>query len=212
MYDGIVLTSMAGHPLTIQLDPFRVNNVTIVEQNLYYKNGIVHNFLHYPVPIVPWIGKSMIDVLLETNNLRMGDLTSFIALIDAMPDLKLQLQGVGSSPTTLFVPINSALSMLDSELIDQGGQEGSNTTLEQLVLNHVVNGNFVKSLWLSIPTGIVINSTALELQSCSGHLLALSIKENVIINGEAMIIQEDIFSEGGIVHIIDNLLSLRLGE
>ena len=206
MYDGMVLNSLAGHPITVQLDPFRVNNVAITEQNLYYKNGIVHNFLHYPVPIVPWIGKSMFDTLIETNELRMGDLSSFITLINTMPDLKVQLQRLDSSPTTLFVPMNSAMAMLDLNLIEQGGQEGTNSTFRQLVLNHIVNGNFARSFWLSIPTGIVINDTALELESSAGHLLTLSINENVIINGEATIIQEDIFSEGGIVHVIDKLL------
>ena len=97
MYDGMVLTTMAGYPLTIQLDPFRVNNVSMSmqESNLYYKNGVIHTFLDYPDPIVPWFGKSSIQVLIETNIYRNGDLSGFIALVKAIPSLyaKLQLKG-----------------------------------------------------------------------------------------------------------------------
>jgi uncharacterized surface protein with fasciclin (FAS1) repeats len=208
MYDGMVLTSMAGYPLTIQLDPFRVNNVSIsAERNLLFKNGVKHNFEEYPNPIVPWIGKSMLDVLFETNNRRNGDLSSFMALIDASPDLKDQLQTPTGTvkATTLFVPTNDALSStstLNQSLL------ADPTFLERFLLNHVVTGNFARSCWWLIPTGSVVSDTELRLESQAGYVLELNIGSVVIINGTSTIIQEDVFSEQGIIHVVDKALPL----
>jgi uncharacterized surface protein with fasciclin (FAS1) repeats len=209
MHDGMVLTSMAGYPLTIQLDPFRVNNASISskheERNLILKNGVQHNFAEYPDPIVPWIGKSMLFLLLETNNQRNGDLSSFIALIDASPDLKGQLEDLTGAvaATTLFVPTNDALSTLDESLL------ADPTFLEQFLLNHMVSGNFARSCWRSIPTGIVMSDTELRLESQAGHVLQLDIGSVVTINGTSKIIKEDLFSQQGIIQVIDKPLLLH---
>jgi hypothetical protein len=50
MYDGMVLKSVVGYPLLIQLDPFRVNNNTMIptEINKFFKNGVVHTSYQYP--------------------------------------------------------------------------------------------------------------------------------------------------------------------
>jgi hypothetical protein len=94
LYDGMILMSMSGYPLVIQLDPLFVNNVGISEseQNYFYKNGVAHYLLQYPIPVVPYLGKSSFDVLVRTNEMRGGDLSDFIALIESSADFKFQLQ------------------------------------------------------------------------------------------------------------------------
>ena len=90
MYDGLVLTSMAGYPLKIQLDPLRMNKITIRSippQESHYKNGIIHILSDYPSPLVPWMGKTLYDILQESNDLHGGGLSGFIAMIEAMPAL-----------------------------------------------------------------------------------------------------------------------------
>lgn len=213
MYDGMVLTTMAGYPLTIQLDPFRVNNVSMSmqESNLYYKNGVIHTFLDYPDPIVPWFGKSSIQVLIETNIYRNGDLSGFIALVKSIPSLyaKLQLQGEGTNTaTTLFVPTNNALLLFDPTLMDTRQDQALNTTIGQLVQNHFVSGNFARKCWWTIPIGTKISNATLRLKSDAGQVLDFIINNTVTINGNVTIVQEDVFSHDGILQIIDKVLVL----
>ena len=102
---------MAGYLLRIQLDPFRMNNITIRSvppQESHYKNGIIYSLNVYPSPIVPWIGKTIYDILQESNDLHGGGLSGFIALIDAMPALFGKLNATSFDATTLFVPTNEA--------------------------------------------------------------------------------------------------------
>ena len=112
--NGMVVTSMAGYPLTLQLNPFRMNNINIslTSYNMYYKNGVVHTLLEYPRPLAPWVGKTMYDVLLETNSKRNGDLSDFIAIIDALPEIVVLMQDNSVTATTLFVPTNEAIAVL----------------------------------------------------------------------------------------------------
>lgn len=216
MFDGMVLTSMAGYPLRIQLGPLRVNNETISvsERNCHFSNGISHAFLHYPDPVVPWFGKSNFDVLLETSIARHGDLSDFIALIDSFPTLKSQLQEVSKSATTLFVPTNEALANMDqSVLVDP-------VSLQQFLLNHFVSGNFARRCWWLIPTGAKVSDTELRLETQAGQTLNLKIdnatstvivQEGLWSDQEASvstIIQEDIFSHYGILHVINKALLL----
>jgi uncharacterized surface protein with fasciclin (FAS1) repeats len=204
IYDGMILTSVSGYPLLIQTDPFRVNNesVSLAERNLRYKNGIIHKFVRYPNPIAPWIGKSTFDVLLETNEKRRQDLSGFIALIEASPDFKVQLELVEGDTTaiTLFVLTNDALAALEpNQLADPN----------LLLKHHIVAGNFGTKCWWTIPTGTIVSDTELLLTSQAGTVLELRIDEynaGVTINGTVTIVQQDIFSEQGIMHVIDKPL------
>ena len=211
MYNGMVLSSMAGYPLEIQQNPFQVNNVTILLPDVHYKNGVVHYALNYPHPIVSWIGKSMLDILLETNDLHKGDLSVFIGLIEMMPDLKLMLQGGKNvmNGMTLFVPTNAAIALSRLNLTKQEGHLPElDLMIQQLLLNHVVTGNFARSCWWATSTGTVISPSKLQLKSQAGQLLNLTITDFVIINEVVNITHEDIFSEYGIIHIIDHLITL----
>jgi uncharacterized surface protein with fasciclin (FAS1) repeats len=205
MYDGMILKSISGYPLVIQLDPIRVNHIPLLmagEQDAMYKNGITYTLSNYFNPIIPWIGKSTMDVLLETNEQRNRDLSAFIALIDASPDLKALLHEGQNTGKTLFVPINQALSNVNLS------QTANATMVMQLLLNHVVSGTFARRCWESIPTGTKVSNTDLILDSQAGYELHLKIEEVVTINGAATIVQEDIFSEQGIMHVIDKALLL----
>jgi uncharacterized surface protein with fasciclin (FAS1) repeats len=194
MHDGMVLTSVAGYPLTIQRDPFRVNNarMSLPQTNSRYKNGVVHFALEYSNPPVPWISKSLFDVLVETNNLRNGDLSKFIALIDATPDIKNQLQeGRKGEATTLFCPTNAALLSTF---------EPDNNT--QFLQHHIVSGNFAKRCWWTTTC-----ETEPRLESQAGSFLEINVTTDVVtIHDDVSIIQEDIFFNYGVLHVVDKSL------
>ena len=81
--------------------------------------------------------------------------------------------------------------------------------IQQLVLNHIVSGNFVRSCWWTIPVGTQLSDNLLRLESGTGQSLDLLIQnDSVIINGNVTIIQQDIFAENGVIQIIDKVLLL----
>jgi uncharacterized surface protein with fasciclin (FAS1) repeats len=206
MYDGMVLQSVAGYPLLIQLDPFRVNNNTMIptEINIFFKNGVVHTSYQFPKPLVPWLGKSVYDVLVETNQERNLDLSTFIAMIDRYPDLKGQLQKDRAlEGLTLFVPTNNAMTTVYSDL---AVADDPTFLLQDFLLNHLVSGNFVRRCWQIIPTGTYISDTELSLETQAGQILSLEINDVVIINGDVTIIQEDVLSLEGVIQVIDKPL------
>jgi len=145
MYNGMVLMSLAGYPLVVRLDPLRLNDVELErsECSRFYKNGVLHVMVNYPNPMVPWIGKSTFDVLLETNRMRNGDLSDFLALIETSAGFKgqLQLQDGDTKAITLFAPTNYALL---PAAVDDPALALVNPNVLQHLLNHVVSGNFVK--------------------------------------------------------------------
>jgi uncharacterized surface protein with fasciclin (FAS1) repeats len=204
MYDGMVLYSLSGNRLTVQRNPLRLNNASISTSvsNQEFKNGVVHALSHYPNPLVPWIEKSTFDVLLETNALNKCNLSSFIAMVEASPDFKslLELHNGDTSATTLFVPTNDALATFDLSLL-------GDSNMQQLLLNHVVSGNFVRRFWEGIPTGAKLNDTDLVLETQTGSLLHLTITDEFVdINRHAKIISGDRFSQQGVLHVIDKVL------
>jgi uncharacterized surface protein with fasciclin (FAS1) repeats len=204
MYDGMVLQSVAGYPLVIQLNPFRVNNNSMIptEANMFFKNGVVHTSYEMPNPLVEWINKSLYTVLHETNQVRKGDLSTFIGLFDSSPDLKLLLeQGEGMAGTTLFVPTNEAMAtVVDTNIM------ADPTLLNEFLQKHFVSGNFVRRCWQIIPIGINVSDTELKLKTRGGQILTLEINDVVIINGYVTIIREDVLSEHGVMHVIDKPL------
>jgi uncharacterized surface protein with fasciclin (FAS1) repeats len=205
MVDGMVVTSISGYPLLFQLHPLRMNNISLstTVRNEFYKNGVIQTLVRYPHPLAPWIGKSTFDVLLESNVVRNGDLSHYIAMIEAIPDFKsqLELREGDTSATTLFVPTNDALGRIDPSLLAEPN------AAEQLVLNHVVSGNFARRFWKGIPTGTMVSDAELVLETRTGSVLNLTIAdEGVTLNGHAKIVLGDRFSQQGVLHVIDGVL------
>jgi uncharacterized surface protein with fasciclin (FAS1) repeats len=212
LYDGLVLTSVSGYPLYIQMDPFRVNNNTMeaVGVDNEFKNGFIYFSFTYPNPFAPWIGKSLFDVLGETNSVLNGDLSRFIALFVASPQVKekIELRKGSTKATTMFVPTNNALAtLLDA---DQMSRLETNATLQQLLLtNHLVDGNFATLCWWITIPGYTASSTELQLETQAGQVLDFYVSKTtgvITINGDATIIHQEAFGEQGIVHVIDKPL------
>ena len=202
--DGLVVNTMAGYPMKFLKYPnFTINGNVVLIGDIRCTNGIVQNVDTVPDPLVPWMYKTNYDVLLEVNSQQDGNLSDFIALVNAS-ELKERLMLEDSSrPITLFVPTNEAMSTI----VVQGNDMIANVSSPsyQLLLNHVVQGNFVRRDWLIIPTGTKVNETELHLTTDAGNILevVLMADEMVRINGVVNIIKEDVFSFYGVLQIID---------
>ena len=208
LYEGMVLTSISGYPIEIQLNPLRVNNVSVstTQYNQFYINGVVHNLLQYADPLMPWIGKSLFDVLVETNEKRHGDLSVIIDLIQASSDdvmNQLELRAGDTSATTLFAPTNAAMGAMNLTALAL-----DETTLFTFLENHLVSNNFARRFWRYMPISAGASDSGLAMTTQAGQVLEVKINDTTVtINGNVTIVQGDIFSEQGILHVIDNPLT-----
>ena len=220
-YDGMVLKSRSGDQVNVSIKDgnFFFNGVPLhnVERNLHYANGYLHKLAEFPYTFVSWFGKSNYDILLQTNEERGGDLSRFIELIDAS-DLKIRMSREGLGPMTVFCFTNQALSEFEN-VPGQGhtfdydetlGLIEASSDLHQILLNHVLEFNFVRKVWQRFPIGTKVSDMELRVLTLAGRVVDLVIEPGkpVIINGQSKIIQEDILSLQGVVHIIDKPLTL----
>ena len=212
LYNGLVLTSISGYPIEIQLNPLRVNNVSIdvTISNQFFKNGVVHLQFQYPNPLMPWIGKSLFDVLIETNEKRDGDLSVIIDLIQASPEVVknlLALRAGDTSALTLFAPTNAAMAKVNLTAISL-----DETTLFTFFEHHLVSGNFARRFWRHMPISVETSSdSGLAMTTLAGQVLDVAIDDTTVtINGNVTIVQGDVFCEQGIMHVLDNPLALFL--
>ena len=208
IYDGLSLPSRSGDLRTFTVNrtgyfldgdiPFAFNDT-----NFLFSNGFLHNLDEFPSCFIKWLGKSSYDILLETNENQNNDLSDFVTLIESS-DLKELLQ-TGPGPVTLFVPTNNALASLDSQILEFEGMIDTTSALYQLLLNHLAHGNLVTKFWKRIPTGIQLSDTTLQLGTYANNNLDIEFgMESIMINGgQAKIIQYDILSEYGTMHIIN---------
>jgi uncharacterized surface protein with fasciclin (FAS1) repeats len=208
------LSSRAGIPLQFEVNESDIrifNSVYIdtLERNMIFMNGILHNMVDFPANFPYWRGKSTYEIMLETNDQRHGDLSSFIDLIDASVDLKnkmLLLPGMYS----VFCFTNEALSGLS--LFDKGNSSGvidPSSDLHEALLNHFVSGVFARNVWKELLIGTNTSDTELEeVVTLGGQSLNLVIEpgKHVIINGQYTVIVDDIFSVNGVLHVIDKPL------
>lgn len=212
MYEGMVLTSMSGYPIKIQCNPLRANNISIListlHSNQFFSNAVMHTVEQYADPPMPWLGKSIFDVLLETNEKRHGDLSDMIDLIQASPDeIKnlLDLRVGDTSAINLFAPTNAAMATMNltAALIRD------DTTLSTFLESHLVSDNFARRFWRYMPISAEATDSSLKMTTRAGRVLDVKINDaTVTINGNVRIVQGDIFCEQGILHIIDNPLTL----
>jgi uncharacterized surface protein with fasciclin (FAS1) repeats len=205
LYEGMVLTSLSGYPIKIQANPLREGFVT-----QFYKNGVVHFLSKFPDPFIPWKGKSLFDVLVETNEKHHGILSVIIDLIqNSSEDIRnlLVLRAGDTSATTFFAPTNAAMATMNMTVLDL-----DETTLLTFLEDHLVSGNFARRFWRYMPISAESGSdSGFAMTTLAGQVLDVKIDDmTVTINGNVTIVQGDIFCEQGIMHVIDSPLTLFL--
>jgi hypothetical protein len=205
--DGLIVKSMAGYPIEFhEVDGANLtaDGAPFGTMDTRYLNGVVHNMASVPVPFVPWFDKTNYDILLEANARRNGDLSDFLRIVDSSDVVRARLQDENGQPITLFVPTNEALSRLISteNIFDTSATESS---ARLLLLNYMVDGNFVTNAWWRTPTGVKVSETELLLSTESGKEVTVEFHDNgdIILDGSVKIIEKDLFSYYGVLQIID---------
>merc|ERR1712013_506351 len=137
------------------------------------------------------------------------NLSSLVTLLQSVPDVAEALSG--ASNITLFAPSNDALNALNSSGVLSSGQEG----LVQALLNyHVLIGQFTSENITETPAfpATLLNDTAYA-NVTGGQVVECRAEDDgvYVISGlknNATVVEADITFDGGVVHVIDSLLTI----
>ena len=143
--------------------------------------------IYQPNKIKPSINK-MVNII---NNLkRHTDLYKFVQLLKStsvFSDIS------GNGPFTVFVPNNDAFNKISSEKLTE--IMDNTESLRDILHYHIVDGEYdSKKL-----------SSEKKLTTLLGPDLEIEFKKDILIN-KAKIIEANIFTSNGIIHVIDRLI------
>lgn len=208
--DGQTITTVSTETFTIDLDngaqivdgtPFPAN---IVATDVQAGNGVIHVIDKVILP------PSVVDDLAVTIGSVVVFSSDFSMLQTALETAN--LLGAVSDPEadlTVFAPTNNAFETFLANNGLSGLGDVSVDVLTQVLLNHVINGVF-QSTDLSTT---YVNTLATETTSEAALSMYINVDEGVVINGGvanggATVTAADVMADNGVIHFIDNVISL----
>jgi transforming growth factor-beta-induced protein len=124
------------------------------------------------------------------------DFTTLVAAVDAA-DLVDTLKGEG--PFTVFAPTNEAF---ETALADLGltAEEllADTETLTSILTYHVVAGE--------VPAADVVTLDGEEVETVNGASVTITVDGDAVMVNDANVVQTDVFSSNGVIHVIDAVL------
>merc|ERR1712176_1731091 len=179
---------MGEDPITVYLDPPRINNATInVNMDLVdieADNGVIHAIDSVLTP--PSVSNNIVD-------LAVGD-PNFSTLVAAAQAAGLAEALSGEGPFTVFAPTNDAFAALPEGTIDDLLADPSGA-LTDILKYHVVSANAVSS---GLSSG--------DVPTLQGDELKIEVSESGVMVNDANVIVADVIASNGIVHVIDAVL------
>lgn len=152
--------------------------------------------------------------------------TNFTTLVAAADKAGLTEMLMGEGPYTVFAPSNDAFAIADPQMIADLMLPENQEHLANLLKAHVISGIYTSAdLEKVIGSGEVINANDVNLKITDGvidvqTLAGTSAHMFIRLNGDefdisgdannmvqAQIVEADIMSSNGVVHIIDHVLS-----
>jgi uncharacterized surface protein with fasciclin (FAS1) repeats len=189
--DGLTAQTVLGSDLsfTINEQGAFVNGARITVADIETQNGVVHVIdavLIPPVESDP-LPQTVVDIIAGSAVHE----TLTVALIAA--GLIETLQGEG--PFTVFAPVDDAFNALPAGTLEALLEDPSGD-LTNILLYHVVAAN-------ALSAGL---SDGQSIETVSGETLVVTINDDGIFIGDAMVIAADIEAENGVVHVVNSVL------
>jgi len=203
-----------------------INEATVVSADLIADNGIVHviDAVLLPPDIAEALGVAMTEEAMEEETTTTteattttteamaptiaeivaeaaaGDPAEFTVLLAALETADLVEALNGEGPFTVFAPTDAAFAALLEELGVTAEDLLANPELANILLYHVVSGEFLAADVIGIapadvPTLYDENTIAIAV-----------VDGNVVINDVATVVTADVMASNGVVHIIDAVL------
>ena len=169
-----------------------INNISIVTNaNVLANNGIVH-----------FVNKVLALPTLTDHLKSNPNLSSLVSTLSGtgQPDFFMTLSG--SSVFTVFAPVNTAFTSLNTELLGSGGIAGvSSANITKILLYHVTSGNVLAS---DLTNGELV--TTLQAPQTFTVQLSSSPKLKDVNNRSSNIITTDIQCSNGVIHLLNKAL------
>ncbi|NBD37158.1 MAG: hypothetical protein GVY10_01145 [Verrucomicrobia bacterium] len=181
------LTTVGGSDLRLDVTPFGVmiNGESMVQTaDLETSNGLIH--------VIDTVLLPPADIVDTAIGAGLSSLATALTEAELVETLR------GDGPFTVFAPVNSAFEALGQETLDDLFMDENIATLQDILLFHVVSGARVYES--EVAPGMV--------QMANGDMAEITADEdgNVFIEG-AQIIQTDINTSNGVVHLIDTVIT-----
>ena len=127
------------------------------------------------------------------NAAMSSDHTTLVAAVKAA-GLVETLSGTG--PFTVFAPTNEAFKALPAGTVDNLLKPAMKADLTKVLTYHVVAGTYKAA---DLKDGM-------ELTTVEGQKLKVSVKNGVVMVGDAKVTIADVISSNGVTHVIDAVL------
>ncbi|MBD3298892.1 MAG: fasciclin domain-containing protein [candidate division Zixibacteria bacterium] len=159
-----------------------IDNATVVKTDIETSNGVIHVIDEVILPAE--------DDIVETA-MNAGSFNTLVTAVKAA-GLVETLQGEG--PFTVFAPTDAAFAKLPDGTLES--LLNDKAALTQILTYHVVPGRVLASDVVNINTAETANGQTLSIDAGNG---------GVTIN-DAKIVQTDIKTSNGVIHVIDAVL------
>ena len=203
-----------------------INEATVVSADLIADNGIVHviDAVLLPPDIAEALGVAMAEEPMEEETTTTteattttteameptiseivaeaaaGDPAQFTVLLAALETAGLVDALNGEGPFTVFAPTDEAFGALLEELGVTAEELLANPDLANILLYHVVSGEFLAADVIGIAPADV--PTLYE-----ENTIAIAVVDgSVVINDVATVITADVMASNGVIHVIDAVL------
>jgi len=189
--DGMTAETLNGESITINLNPLRVNENSMIliddgYADIRTSNGKIHG-----------IDTVLTPTSVTSNIVEIGMANSdFTTLIKAVEAAGLVDALSGDGPFTLLAPTNDAFAALDDGVLDSLLLPENVDMLKNILTYHVAAGN--------IPGTAVTNG---DVETLSGDSITIVVSDSGVKINEANVISTaDVIGSNGIVYAIDKVL------
>jgi len=188
--DGMTAETLNGEDITINLNPPRVNDNSIILVGDGYvdveaSNGVIHGIDTVLTPTS--VTSNIVEIGMANDD--------FTTLIKAVEAAGLVETLTGDGPFTLFAPTNDAFAALDDGVLDSLLLPENINTLTKILTYHVLAAN--------VPSTAVTNG---DVETVSGDSITIAVSDSGVKINEANVITADVIGSNGIVHVIDKVL------
>lgn len=142
----------------------------------------------------------------ETDIIEVATAENLTTLLAALEKADLINTLKGSGPFTVFAPSDEAFSGFLSSNGFATVDAVPTATLQQLLLNHVINGRIDSAPLVDLQRNYL--ETLADGPGESKLSLYFDATDGVVINGVTTVTQADLVAENGIIHVVNQVISL----
>lgn len=177
--------------LSLQGEELFINDAKVINANLRASNGIIHVVDKVLMPMA-----TPMPNIIETAQ-SVGIFNTLLAAVDAA-ELKEALNGEG--PFTVFAPTDEAFAKLGEEAISNLLLPENKQALTQVLLYHVLSGEVLAE------TAVQLAANKSQVPALNGSTLTLSLDNEQLLINTSKVIQADVQTSNGVIHVIDSVL------